>query len=260
MNVFILTDLEGIPHVDSIECMDRGTQKYRDACGYLTDSLNLAVKTCFACGAEQVYYLDGHGGGGNVNEDDVDPRAVKCSLQEWQSLLKEGRLDCLIELGSHTRAGTLGGFLDHTVTSKEWFSHKVNGREMSELSLHALLCTQYAVPVIACIGDEAACRQAKEYIPDIHTGAVKKASKRNYAETCENADKIIVHTIKAALSDWEKIGCFHMDFPAEVELTFYRTDMCDAVYEKADKQVERADARTLRKTIEKLSCYEDLKF
>ena len=260
MNVFILTDLEGIPRVESIECMERGTQKYKDACDYLTDSLDLAVKTCFACGAENVYYLDGHGGGGNINVDEVDPRAVKCSIQEWQILLKSGRLDCQIELGAHTRAGTLGGFLDHTVTSKEWFSHKVNGREMSELSLHALLCTQYGVPVIACIGDEAACDQAKEYIPNIHTGAVKKASRRNDAKTYENADAIIVHTIEEALADREKVAFFHTDFPAVVELTFYRTDMCDDVYEKADEHVERADARTLRKTIEMLSCYEDLKF
>ena len=101
-------------------------------------------------------------------------------------LLQNGELDCQIELGAHARAGTLGGFLDHTITSKAWFSHKVNGMEMSELSLHALLCAQYAVPVIACIGDEA--------------------------------------------------------------------------YENAPENVERVNARTLRKTIPRLSYYEDLKF
>lgn len=260
MNVFILTDLEGIPYVDDIECMDRGTDKYLDACRYLTDALNLTIKTCFENGADNVYYLDGHAGGGNVNPDDVDSRSKKCSIDKWQNLLQNGMIDCQIELGSHARAGTLYGFLDHTLTSKEWFSHKVNTIEMSELSLHALLCSQYSVPIIACIGDETACEQAKEYIPNIYTGAVKKAEKRNVSQTYENSDDIIVNTIKKALENYNGVSLFNTHFPASIELTFYRTDMCDEVYEKAHNNVERVNARTLRKTIEKLSFYEDLKF
>lgn len=260
MNVFILTDLEGIPYVDDIECMDTGSEKYRNACRYLTNTLNVAIQICFENGADRVYYLDGHGGGGNIRPEDIDPRGTRSSIAEWQMLLQNGELDCQIELGAHARAGTLGGFLDHTITSKAWFSHKVNGMEMSELSLHALLCAQYAVPVVACIGDEAACKQAKEYIPDIYTGAVKKADKRNRAHTYENCENIIVSTIQEALNSYEGVSLFHMHFPAQVELTFYRTDMCDEAYENAPESVERVNARTLRKTIPRLSYYEELKF
>ena len=260
MNVFILTDLEGIPYVDDIECMGTSPEKYRNACRHLTNTLNAAIQSCFENGADHVYYLDGHGGGGNIRPEDIDPRSTRCSIAEWQMLLQKGELDCQIELGAHARAGKLGGFLDHTITSKAWFSHKVNGVEMSELSLHALLCAQYAVPVVACIGDEAACEQAKEYIPDIYTGAVKKADKRNMAHTYENCENIIVSTIQEALNNYDGVSFFRMQFPAQVELTFYRTDMCDEVYEKAPESVERVNARTLRKTIPRLSYYEELKF
>ena len=260
MNVFLMTDLEGIPYVDDIDCMDISSSKYRVACQHLTNALNLAIRTCLESGAHKVYYLDGHGGGGNIDPKAIDPRGIHCSISQWQELLQSGMLDCQIELGSHARAGTLGGFLDHTISSKAWFSHKVNGMEMSELSLHALLCSQYSVPIIACIGDEAACEQAKEYIADIYTGAVKKAGKRNLAHTYENCESIIANTIRNALKNYHSVSFFHTHFPAQVELTFYRTDMCDEAYEKAPDTVERVNARTLRKTIEKLSVYADLKF
>jgi len=34
------------------------------------------------------------------------------------------------------------------------------------------------VPVIACTGDETVCEQAKEYIPEMITGAVKRLWRR----------------------------------------------------------------------------------
>ena len=260
MNVFILTDLEGISGVVDIEYMDRTGEKYKKACSYLAESINLAVDTCIKCGAENVYYLDGHGGGGNANPDDIDKRAVKCDLATWQQLMRDGKIDCQIELGSHARAGTINGFLDHTVTSRQWFCHKVNGMEMSELSLHALVCSTFGVPIVACLGDETACEQAKEYIPDIYVGAVKKASCRNFAENYDNADEILVNTITKALENYKNVSLFRLSEPMEVELTYYRTDMCEEVYQRRPENVLRVDARTLRKQVDKITKYEDLKF
>ena len=178
----------------------------------------------------------------------------------WEQLLSDGMIDCQIELGSHARAGTLNGFLDHTITSKQWFCHKVNGIEMSELSLHSLLCTKYGVPIVACIGDETACKQAKEYIPDIYVGAVKNALCRNFAEDYENADEILTQTITEALENYKSVSLFNLNKPLEIELTFYRTDMCDEIYKRCSESVLRVDARTLRKQINDFTKYADLRF
>ncbi len=260
MNVFILTDLEGIDGVNDIEFMDREGEKYALARTFLSESINLATEACFEAGADRVYYLDGHGGGGNVIDETVDHRAQKCSLAEWEELLRSGKIDCLIELGAHARAGTMGGFLDHTINSREWFSHKINGREMSELSMHAVLCGAYGVPVVACIGDETACEQAKEYIPNIVTGAIKKATCRNVATGYENADEILKNTVKTALARYREIPIYQIEMPATVELTFYRTDMCEATLARCGDEVKRVDARTLQKTVKRVTQYKDLKF
>lgn len=260
MNVFLLTDVEGIAAVTDIDFMDRDGEKYLIAREGLCESINLAVGACFDAGAEHVYYLDGHAGGGNVYEERIDPRAVKCDLAMWSALLREGAIDCQIELGAHARAGTVGGFLDHTVSSKEIFCYRVNGIEMSELSLHAVLCGAYGVPIVACTGDEIACAQAREYIPQIYTGAVKKADCRNFATAYENADEILVKTVKEALENYKKVPPYRMEMPLTAEVTFYRTDMCENALARRGGDVERVDARTLRRSVEQLASYDGLRF
>jgi len=259
MNIFLLTDVEGIPGVNDISQMDRTGDGYQIARKMLCECINISVEACFQNGAETVYYLDGHGGGGNVMEELIDPRAMKCSILEWQQLLKEGKIDYQIELGSHARAGTIGGFLDHTLSSREYFYIKHNGLEMSELSLHAVLCAKYGVPIIAVIGDEAACCQAKEYIPEIYTGAVKHAECRNQAETYENYCQIISDTIADALKDPKKVSLIKYSEPIVVEHAYYRTDMCEKALERCGGEAIRIDARTLQKTV-MVDTYADLKF
>lgn len=260
MNVFIFTDLEGIRDVTDIGYMERGSEKYALACRFLSESIDLAIKTCFDCGAEHVYYRDGHGGGGNVLDYLIDERAVKCDMEEWQQLLMEGKIDCQIELGAHARAGTVLGFLDHTINSRKFFSYKVNGREMNELSMHALICAAYDVPTVACIGDETACEQAKEYIPDIYTGAVKKALCRNQAIAYENADNVLSGTIKNALANYKKISLYKVTEPVTIELTYYRTDFCEEAYAQCGPDVERIGARTLRRQVDKITQNSELRF
>lgn len=260
MNVFILTDLEGIAGIDSIDQMDRSSDEYLISRQKLTDSLNLAIDTCKSCGAENVYFLDGHGGGGNVYDEKVDKRGIKCSIADWQKLLREGKIDCQIELGAHTRAGTIGGFLDHTLSSVKIFYIKVNGVEMSEVSLHATICGKYGVPVVAVIGDEAACEQAKEYMPQVFTGSLKVANCRNAAKTKNNADEILVETIKCALENYKSVPTFKVLEPAEIEICYYRTDFAEDAIERKNGDIVRIDARRLKKEVKEITKYEDLKF
>ena len=260
MNVMLLTDVEGIAGVTDIAQMDRTAPLYESTREALIHSINLAVETAFEAGADSVYYLDGHAGGGNVYEAQVDARAVKVTISEWETLLSEGNIDCQIEIGCHARAGTIGGFLDHTLSSKAFFSHRVNGVEMSELALHALICGAYNVPIVACTGDEVACKQAREYIPEIYTGAVKWATERNKATDYENADNILVSTVKTALDHYQDVPPYKVAQPATIELTYYRTDWCESAYKNCHDDVERVDARTLRRCVNAITHYAQLKF
>lgn len=260
MNVFILTDLEGIPGVTSIDQMERGSTENLEAKRLLTHWLNKTAAYCREYGAEEIYYLDGHAGGGNINGSEVDPSLIQISLADWSRLMKEGRIDAQIELGAHARAGTLGGFLDHTISSKTIFSITFNGREYGELALHAVLSGAYGVPIVACIGDLAACEQAKEYIPEIKTAAVKVASCRNQCRDLPDVESIVREAVGSALKDYQSIPPFSLTLPAVIEQTFYRTDMCEAALKKHDDGVRRISARTLQKSVERIDSYYDLRF
>lgn len=258
MNVFILADLEGIAGIDDFLQSDKSfVDVYVNSCKLLADSINLAVNACFKNGADKVYYMDGHAGGGNVTPDMIDKRAIKCSISEWEELVREKKIDCMIELGSHARAGTIGGFLDHTRSSTEIFCTTLDGVEQSELSLHALFCSQYGIPTVAVIGDVAACKQAKEYIPDIFAGAVKLATERNHANTFENADEILINTISEALKNYKSVSLYKINLPNVTETVYYRTDMCEE-WMSYRPDAERIDARTLRKKVTEITCFKDI--
>lgn len=262
MKVFIMSDVEGLPYVNSIDDVNRAEfpERYQKTKELLTKYVNYVTDLCYEYGADDVYFCDGHGGQtlDNILHDRLSGRARQVTALEAEALAKEGEIDCVIELGNHARAGTVGGFLDHTINSRTVFTHKVNGREESELSLHAAFFSEYGIPVIACIGDEAACAQAKEYIKNIYVGAVKRAKERNSCLTYGNADEIIRETVREALKGYSEVDLYKVSQPAEVEITYYRTDMCEDILHRCEDCVKRTSARTLVKWVEKVSNWRDL--
>lgn len=262
MNVFILCDLEGISGVTSIEQMERGTEGYERACRALERSLNICADAVRAAGAENIYYLDGHGGGGNVNPDNVVDFCKKVDIAGWEELVMSGKIDCQIELGAHARAGTVGGFLDHTLTSREWFSYRIGDKEFGEVGIHAAFLGLYDVPVVMVSGDEVACRQAGEYIDGVFTAPVKLATERNIATDYEDAEEIIRRCVKTALANYKEIKPLKLALPSDITLTLYRTDMCERILKETKFDVKRLDARTITKRItrDNLKKYSDFKF
>ena len=262
MNVLIATDLEGIPGVTSIEDMERGTDRYEHACRMLEKTVNWVVEACVENGAERIYYSDGHGGGGNIKEENIDPRAEK--LKEGVKLLQEGKIDCVLDVGTHARAGTLGGFLDHTFNSKVIFEYLLNGEPCNELSFCAGIYGGFGVPYVLCVGDTVACQQAKEYIPEIRTAVVKHATERNRCQDLPNQEQIIKEAVADALANYRNIPPYKLSLPITVQQTTYRSDSTDYLYKamlKKGKAVERLDARTLRMTVtEKPTSWMDLRF
>ncbi len=263
MNVFILSDVEGVTELDCIEKIDRESPLYKDTRAALMKDVNTAVAACFDSGAENVYVLDGHAGGGNFIEGELDSRACQINIVEMNSFAKAGKFDYCIELGAHAMAGTLGGFLDHTQNSRKWFEYSVNGIPMGEVEKHAVFFSEYGVKTVFVSGDEAVCREVRSFLPGVSTVAVKNASERNKAELygAEESRKKIYDGIKKALSEPEKTEFIEYKKPIVVRLTLYRTDMCEDILAVSnDKNVKRLDARTLEKTIAGAENYADLAF
>jgi D-amino peptidase len=260
MNILLMTDIEGITGVDREYMVhsDSG-EAYQTACRELMLDTNAAIKGFFDGGATNVYVYDGHGGGGNFIKELLDPRAIQLYRHNWHDFISQGKIDAYAEVGIHAMAGTYMGFLEHTQSSKKWFDYKINGISCGELIQGAAYVGAYGIPMIFASGDEAMCCEAKKFLgEDFQFATVKKALSRNEAKSLPEVEAraLIYEEAKASIQLIGKIKPYKIALPAEITVTFQRTDYCDEYQGK----YERVDSRTLRKTIDKIDTFFSLIF
>ncbi|MFQ6049238.1 MAG: M55 family metallopeptidase [Phycisphaerae bacterium] len=250
MKIYIMTDLEGISGVAEAGYTDQASPFYQDARRYLMGDLNAAIAGCFDAGADEVIVKDGHHNGRNFIMDQLDPRAVHdYSAGAWTGILDDS-FDATMIIGQHAMAGTLNGFLDHTMSSTTWWQYSINGRPHGELGMWAAIAGHYNVPLIFISGDQAACEEARAFIPNIQTVSVKHGQGRNRAQ-CKPVGQCqdqIRAGARRAIQNLQKIQPYKIELPATVELIYCRSDMADSAASRP--HVQRIDARTVRKTAE----------
>jgi len=257
MKIYILADMEGISGIRTMPMVKRDSPgEYAEGRRLMMADMNAAIEAAFEGGATEVVACDTHGGGGQVNLREMDPRAV----YETPAESSGGRLmpaldasfDGIVLLGHHARAGTLNGFLDHTMNSRQFFEYRVNGQPVGEIGIEAAYAGHFGVPVIAVSGDEAAVREAQALLGPVEGAVVKWGLGRNRARclALPAAHQAIRDAVARAIGSIDQMAPFQPELPAVVELTLYRSDFADAYAAKPG--VERVDARTVRRTASSL--------
>ena len=254
MRVLIVTDLEGISCVDSIDMIFQQVP-YRKACEYLMADVNAAVDGAFLAGATQVTVLDGHGGGDNFIPSLLDPRADQMPAAHYVHNPVEG-YDALMCVGAHAMAGTENAFLDHTQSSQTWFDYCINGKPQGEIAQEAYFMGAYGTPLVMVSGDAAACREAENLVPGVATACVKEAKGRNAAQCLPLSETVerIRQAAKAGVERCREIKPLTLAMPTELSLTLCRNDYCDSAMHPG----LRRSGRTIYKTIENITTYADL--
>jgi D-amino peptidase len=255
MKIYIMTDLEGISGIDSLEMIQKGNPRLDYSNRRLMADTNAAIEGAFRGGADEVYVTDGHGGGGNFILELLDERA-RIPAQSLYKTLDEAT-DAVMVVGAHAMAGTINGFLDHTQNSMRWFNYYVNGRRTGELGQWGILAGHYNVPVIMVSGDQAACVEARQFFGNIECAVVKYGVGRNKAELVDErkAEELITDAAARSISLVGKIKPYRPILPLDLKLELYRSDYCDEI--ATDPGIERIDARTVRKVSDS---YKDILF
>ena len=178
MKIYIVTDNEGLSGVSSSSYISEEKGRpdlIAESRKLLAAEINACVEGCVRGGATEIVVRDGHGGGQNVTRAMIDGRADLIGGQTPGVLLAdlEGSAG-LILLGYHAMAGTPGAVCEHTMSSKTWQNVWINGRKTGEIGICAYIAGEHGVPVIMVSGDDKACAEASEWLPEAVTCQVKK--------------------------------------------------------------------------------------
>ncbi len=179
MKVFISADLEGITGTTVWGEVEKDKP---DSAGFrkqMTAEVGAACKGAMEAGAKEIWVKDAHETGRNLNacELPVEVKLIKAWSGHPFQMVQEldESFDAAMMIGYHSRAGSSGSPLSHTMTFNA-ACVTINGRYASEFLIHAYAASTKNVPVVFVSGDTDLCGEVKEVNPGIRTVDVKKGS------------------------------------------------------------------------------------
>lgn len=209
MRVFVSIDMEGLAGVLDRRQVWRGQDDFAEARRLMAEEANAVAGGCFDAGAEAVVVNDSHGDMCNLRPSDLDPRV---ELQIGSGKVPHGMVfaatDCDVAMfvGYHASVGTPGGILEHSYSSSTVTGIRVNGADVGECELNALLLAEQGVPVVLVSGDDKVCAQAAAALPQVRTVTVKQGlgfragRSLSPARACELLRTAASEVVAAALS------------------------------------------------------------
>jgi D-amino peptidase len=240
--------MEGVSGVGRGEMVPHDSGEYDFCVKRLMADVNAAVDGAFLGGADHVTVLDSHGGGGNFDLSLLDKRAEHDEKlnKKWWGVLDDSYYGSFF-IGAHAMAGTLNGFLDHTMDSQRILNFYVNGRKFGELGVWAMVCAQFNVPMIMVSGDQAAVHEAAQFFSGVETAEVKAGLSRMRARLLpdDEAEERIRQAAKRAVEKDARPAVLRPLLPMELKTEFMRGDYCDNT--ASNPAIERIDVRTARK-------------
>ncbi len=178
MKIYISADIEGVcgtTHWD--ECDDKKPD-YTEFQKQMTAEVAAACKGAISAGATEIVVQDAHGTGRNITQKDL-PDGVKL-VRGWagnpKSMVQEldNSFDAVLMIGYHSRAGSGGNPLSHTLRGSYIDNIKINDQYISEFLLHGYYAATLNVPVAMISGDTALCEEANSVNKNITAVSIKE--------------------------------------------------------------------------------------
>ena len=224
LKIYINTDLEGISGVYKFaQTREKDTPLNIQACEYFMEDLAAVIQGLRDAGATEIVVLDGHGTQAVIPQM-MHPGATYITGKPRPGAgnltgLDES-FDGMIFVGFHAMMGTPDGVLNHTQSSRPENRYWYNDRESGELAQNALIAGHFGVPPIMVTGDEATCREARQFFgDDFVTVAVKRGLSREAAELYpfEQTRKALYDGAKNAIASLPNAKPYVIDLPIKAK-------------------------------------------
>lgn len=178
MKLLISVDMEGISGI--VHSTETNPERYDYQRGreLMTADANAVVAGVLdADPTAEVLVADAHGTFRNLLPEQLDRRArlVRGKPRALNMLAGlDEETDAALFVGYHVRAGEGPGVLAHTMNG-EILDVRMAGRSLGEIGLNAAMAYHLGVPVVLLSGDDAACAEMADLVPETVTVAVKEA-------------------------------------------------------------------------------------
>lgn len=178
MNVYVMVDIEGISGIYTRQQVIPSEPRFYEGRKYMTADVNACTRGLKAAGVDKVYVCDCHGGSYSLIWDEVSDDADYYICGDTAEKRFWGIEDCdaVILLGYHAMAGTHSAVLEHSWSSKNVQNIYINDQKVGEIAMDAAVAGEHNVPIIMVSGDDKACAEAKELLPDVVCAEVKKGT------------------------------------------------------------------------------------
>ncbi|MGC8704173.1 MAG: M55 family metallopeptidase [Athalassotoga sp.] len=237
MKIFISTDMEGLPGINSWHHVEEKDPRYlgRYMAETLTWILDGIKSSDLNSKIEQILICDSHSKGENLSYDftENDDRIYLISggLRDYYMMTGlDASFSTVFFVGYHASIGSMKGTMDHTY-STDVYEIKINGKHMSESTINAAFAGNYDVPVSMVIGDHALIEELKGEMPQsvlIETkrglskfAAIMKPKNLLKKEIIEGTKEALLRTSKMLIKPYKIIS------PYDVEISFKSTAMAD---------------------------------
>jgi D-amino peptidase len=241
--------MEGIAGVVAGNQLSPGGFEYSLFRKLMTAEVNAAIEASRDAGASEILVSDSHRNGLNLLLNAL-PQDIEL-IRAWPRLLgmMEGvdeSFSAAILIGYHASAGNMDGIAAHTVSGGDLLSVKINGMEMTEGGLNALIAGHFGVPVVMISGDDAAVREVSDMLGPIEGAVVKWHYSHTSGRTLmpEAARALIKEKVTAGLRRRGQLEPFRIEGPLALDMTYKNKKAAEMIAYLPN--VELIDSHTVR--------------
>ncbi|AKX94040.1 M55 family metallopeptidase [Neomoorella thermoacetica] len=250
MRVYISADMEGVAGICAWEQVEaRAGTEYARCQKLMTAEVNAAVHGALQAGATTVCVNDAHDGMRNILVENLHPGAQLISGTPKRLGMMEGidrGFTAACFLGYHARAGS-PGVLAHTY-SEVVHRLEVNGEEMGELGLNALLAGYFGVPVVLVSGDQVLAGEARKLLGNNIEIVIVKEALNYHAVRSLSHRQARTKILQGMLKALARKNLKHLPAPAPARVTIEFNDPARAAAAAILPRCQRLNAVTVTYT------------
>jgi D-amino peptidase len=249
LKVFISADMEGIAGVVTQDQLGPSGFEYGQFRKFMTAEVNAAIEAAREMGATDIVVADSHGNGLNLLLDALPQDIILARSWPRPLGMMEGIDDSFaaaIFIGYHASAGNTGGIAAHTMSGADFLSVKINGDEITEGGINALIAGHFGVPIVMISGDDAAVREVTDMVGPIEGAVVKWHYSHTSGRTLmpEAAQALIKEKVQAGLKRRHELRPFRIEGPLSLDLTYKNAKAAELIAYLPN--VELIDNHTVR--------------